>query len=222
MCALIILAAAAWAASDIDPAHKSAWSEGAGWLNWQHDCPAPGDGAIVNDTHLAVYVWAENAGWINLGDGDPGAPGGNEAQYANLDGSDFGVNIDAQTGELFGLAWGENIGWVNFAGGASAQPPNAARLDFEACRMRGFAWTENLGWINLDHALFFVALTAQACGASCPGDFDADGDIDQSDLGVLLANYGCIASCAGDADGDGDVDQSDLGLLLGVFGEVCD
>jgi len=34
-------------------------------------------------------------------------------RYANVDDSDFGVNIDPDTGELFGLAWGDNSGWVN-------------------------------------------------------------------------------------------------------------
>ena len=51
-----------------------------------------------------------------------------------------------------------------------------------------------------------------------PGDTDYDGDVDDSDLGALFANYsGPIDSAAGkrwadgDADGDGDVDDSDLG-----------
>lgn len=61
-------------------------------------------------------------------------------------------------------------------------------------------------------------------GAPCPGDFDQDGDVDQSDLGVLLADFGCTAgvgNCPGDIDGDGDTDQSDLGILLAAFGLPC-
>jgi len=58
--------------------------------------------------------------------------------------------------------------------------------------------------------------------APIPGDFDGDGDVDQSDLGVLLADYGCVSppepDCPGDIDGDGDTDQSDLGVLLANFG----
>lgn len=54
------------------------------------------------------------------------------------------------------------------------------------------------------------------------GDFTGDGCVDQSDLGVLLADYGCDGpDCAGDIDGDGDADQSDLGLLLGHYGDGC-
>ncbi|MBW7904396.1 MAG: hypothetical protein LC135_12315 [Phycisphaerae bacterium] len=57
---------------------------------------------------------------------------------------------------------------------------------------------------------------------ACPGDIDGDGDVDQADLGILLANYGQSVppGTSGDLDGDGDVDQSDLGVLLASFG--CD
>jgi hypothetical protein len=54
---------------------------------------------------------------------------------------------------------------------------------------------------------------------TCPGDLDDDGDTDQSDLGILLADWGCTGGeCAGDLDGDGDTDQSDLGILLADWG----
>jgi serine protease AprX len=52
----------------------------------------------------------------------------------------------------------------------------------------------------------------------CPGDLDGDGDTDQQDLGVLLADYGCTSDCAGDLDGDDDTDQQDLGILLADYG----
>ncbi len=61
-------------------------------------------------------------------------------------------------------------------------------------------------------------------GAPCPGDFDNDGDVDQADLGVLLADFGCTdgpGNCPGDIDGDGDTDQGDLGILLAGFGQPC-
>jgi outer membrane protein assembly factor BamB len=56
-----------------------------------------------------------------------------------------------------------------------------------------------------------------------PGDVDADGDVDQADLGALLAAYG---SCLGDAgfihgadfNEDECIDQSDLGALLANYG----
>ncbi|HUU94136.1 MAG TPA: right-handed parallel beta-helix repeat-containing protein, partial [Phycisphaerae bacterium] len=55
----------------------------------------------------------------------------------------------------------------------------------------------------------------------CTGDLDCDGDTDQSDLGILLADWGCTGGdCEGDLDGDGDTDHSDLGILLADWG--CD
>jgi hypothetical protein len=52
----------------------------------------------------------------------------------------------------------------------------------------------------------------------CAGDLDGDNDTDQSDLGILLADWGCTSSCTGDLDGDDDTDQSDLGILLADWG----
>ncbi|MCK4873713.1 MAG: FG-GAP repeat protein [Phycisphaerales bacterium] len=50
-------------------------------------------------------------------------------------------------------------------------------------------------------------------------DLNGNGEVDQSDLGILLGWYG--AGAGGDIDGDGDTDQSDLGMLLSAYGEVC-
>ena len=55
----------------------------------------------------------------------------------------------------------------------------------------------------------------------CVGDLDGDGDTDQSDLGILLADWGCddpVNGCAGDLNGDDKTDQSDLGILLADWG----
>ncbi len=54
--------------------------------------------------------------------------------------------------------------------------------------------------------------------AGCAGDLDGDGDTDQADLGILLADWGCTGGCVGDLDGDGDTDQGDLGVLLADWG----
>jgi hypothetical protein len=55
-----------------------------------------------------------------------------------------------------------------------------------------------------------------------PGDLDGDWCVDQSDLGILLADWGCTGGdCPGDCDGDGDTDQGDLGILLAHWGEGC-
>jgi photosystem II stability/assembly factor-like uncharacterized protein len=59
-----------------------------------------------------------------------------------------------------------------------------------------------------------------------PGDIDGDGDVDQADLGELLAAYGSSDGDPNwnpdaDLDGDGMVGQADLGILLADFGQSC-
>lgn len=94
-----------------------------------------------------------------------------------------------------------------------------AKLDGnENIYLAGEFYNVNSGVVDI-HVMRFAALAGHAPGA---GDLDGDGDVDQADLGILLANYGQSVppGTSGDLDGDGDVDQSDLGVLLASFG--CD
>jgi hypothetical protein len=55
-----------------------------------------------------------------------------------------------------------------------------------------------------------------------PGDLNGDCTVNQSDLGILLADWGCAgAGCPGDIDNDGTTGQSDLGILLANWGASC-
>ncbi|MBW7906273.1 MAG: hypothetical protein LC135_04670 [Phycisphaerae bacterium] len=66
-----------------------------------------------------------------------------------------------------------------------------------------------------------LEFTPQSCCApSCPGDVNGDGVVNQSDLGILLANFGqnVPPGTLGDLNGDGVVGQPDLGILLANFG----
>jgi uncharacterized membrane protein len=71
---------------------------------------------------------------------------------------------------------------------------------------------------------FLLTPVSRPC--ALPGDVDDDGDVDQSDLGALLAAYGCTGGtptlpCPADLNDDGDTDQSDLGTLLAHYGRAC-
>ncbi|MFG0251898.1 MAG: hypothetical protein ACF8NJ_03385 [Phycisphaerales bacterium JB038] len=206
--AALLLAASAIAESNIDSDHKFSWGENIGWMNWR-DANNGTDGAVIGGNYFWGHIWCENVGWICLGDGSP-ADG---LKYSNTDGSDYGVNMDFDTGELSGYAWGENIGWVNFST-TGALGADGARFDIPDSRLRGYAWAENVGWINLDDSEHYVA--SLVLPTDCDGDLDGDGDTDQADLGVLLASYNTDAG--GDLDGDGDTDQADLGILLADYG----
>jgi len=68
-----------------------------------------------------------------------------------------------------------------------------------------------------------IAGAAQlASGASyAVGDVDLDGNVDSTDLGVLLNNFADNSTldwCSGNLDADISVDSTDLGLLLNNFG----
>ncbi|MFO0839301.1 MAG: PQQ-dependent sugar dehydrogenase [Phycisphaerae bacterium] len=54
---------------------------------------------------------------------------------------------------------------------------------------------------------------------ACPGDVNADRQVDESDLGILLSAW--QTTNAGDLNGDGLTNESDLGILLGNWHGVC-
>jgi hypothetical protein len=56
---------------------------------------------------------------------------------------------------------------------------------------------------------------------ACSGDFDGDGDVDGTDLGIFNQEFGrddCDGDCLGDLDGDGDVDAADMEVFASEFG----
>jgi hypothetical protein len=67
--------------------HKYAWSDNAGYINFEN--------VIVGDGALSGYAWSANKGFIKF----------NPAQG--------GVFNDG-TGNLSGFAWGEGLGWIDF------------------------------------------------------------------------------------------------------------
>lgn len=206
-------AAAASAQSSVEPGRKHAWAENVGWTNWR-DANGANDGVIVGTDYLEGYIWGENIGWINVGDGTPA----NTVNYANVNGTDFGVNIDGDD-DLSGFGWGENVGWINFGWGAAGNLAGRARFDFGAGRFRGYIWGENIGWINLDDAVHFVAATV---GVPCANDTQChDSDVCTCDTCVAgSCDYSPIeygnTNCAGPAH------QANLDDILFVLVDFSD
>lgn len=118
-------------AENIDPVDKFAWSEIAGWLNFD----TSHSGVHVYSDHLEGFAWAENIGWIKLG----AYTGGSPHTYANTTSTDWGVNNDG-AGNLSGYAWSEVAGWINFTG-VTVNPSTGV--------FSGYAWGENIGFIHL-------------------------------------------------------------------------
>ena len=207
------------APTNIDPVHQYAWTENAGWTSWR-DAGDAAQGVRIGNRFLSGFVWAENVGFINLGNGAP-ADG---VQYANLDGSDAGVNLDPDTGDLFGLGWGENIGWINFDTRAALGPfAQQARFDIQENRLRGFAWAENLGWVNFDDLNYFVATIPPECPNTC-GDINGNGgEVNLLDFAAFAICFGKSASASQDCDcsdlnGDGTVNLFDFATFSFLFG----
>ncbi len=77
---------------------------------------------------------------------------------------------------------------------------------------------------NIDAGEYLLVDLRALAGESCASDANGDGNVDLSDLGIVLANFGVTSGAAhddGDFDGDGDVDLSDLGILLAAYGLPC-
>jgi hypothetical protein len=78
----------------------------------------------------------------------------------------------------------------------------------------GFPFGEQT--VELTYVRIIGDVDVTPIGSLVEGDLDGDGDVDLSDLGILLAAYG--VDDGGDLDGDGDTDLSDLGILLANYG----
>lgn len=201
-----------FAQSNIDPARKRAWCENLGWTNWRDaGQPTAAEGIVIRDTFLAGRVWSENAGWITLGNGYPA----NGLNYANFDASDFGVNV-APDGTLSGRGWSENTGWINFSAGASATPPQPARIDCTG-RLNGYAWLENAGWLSLATTGTgkYVALQPSAIPLRCDANLDGvKNGLDVQAFVSTLATGGANwrVNCAGDVEPTPDhvIDTGDI------------
>ncbi|MFN0137909.1 MAG: dockerin type I domain-containing protein [Phycisphaerae bacterium] len=82
---------------------------------------------------------------------------------------------------------------------------------------RTFSWTVVYGAND-------VRLRLDAIDECCPPDVSGDGNIDLTDLAILLSNFGLGSNATqpmGDLDFDGDVDLTDLAILLSLFGTAC-
>ena len=67
----------------------------------------------------------------------------------------------------------------------------------------------------------FASMKTRIDPAPIPGDLNADGHVNLTDLATLLTHFGTTSGehrADGDVDGDGDVDLSDLATLLTNFG----
>jgi hypothetical protein len=127
--------------------------------------------------------------------------------YVSNDNGDNWVVAEVVGPQTPGSAWYEHAFMVS----DFVTPTSQVKVRFEASDLSAGSVVE----AGIDA----FAVTRFECeDEGCVGDLDGDGDTDQADLGILLADWGCTSDCVGDLDGDGDTDQADLGILLADWG----
>jgi hypothetical protein len=127
--------------------------------------------------------------------------------------STIGLNVAGQAGQwLVTRCVYHDTGYGTFLAGQRISERPTARPDADHADRLGVR-DDAHGGVGMTRLGDFAQL----------GDINGDGDVDQSDLGVLLATYGLCAGdpgfdLAADLDGDGCVGQGDLGELLAHYG----
>jgi len=67
-----------------------------------------------------------------------------------------------------------------------------------------------------------VCCAASSGGSSTNADFNSDGEVNEFDYGIVIANFGeqgTPGEVIGDVNSDGEVDEFDYGILIARFGE---
>ncbi len=101
-----------------------------------------------SDDNFSGYAWSENFGWISF----------NCTNEGNCGDSDYGVDLDMESGDFSGYAWSENIGWIDFApdGPYPGAPAHGVKYEYEDTgdERRVTGWAKALvlgdkGWIKM-------------------------------------------------------------------------
>ncbi|RMF79377.1 MAG: hypothetical protein D6744_09200 [Planctomycetota bacterium] len=164
------------------------------------------DVSSLSDPHVDFWLWYSNA------------------QGASPNEDVFQVDISDDGGATWTPALTVGPAGVGTAGGWL--PYRLRVLDFVAAtsqvRLRFTASDLGAGSI-VEAAIDDVEIVDVACTTPtpCSGDVDGDGDVDLTDLAILLSDFDCTSGCVADVDGDGDVDLTDLAVLLSNFDATC-
>lgn len=124
---------------------------------------------------------------------------------------------------LFDFSIGRYSAYVNGSRIALSIFADPGVNQFTDADIAAMAAAADTGSQNLPGTAYFDNLRALDI-AAIPGDFDLDGDVDSTDLGIWKSAYHMSAN--GDADGDGDSDGNDFivwqrNLGLGLPGGVA-
>ena len=167
-----------------------------------NDCVFPG--VTVKDSLIDSDSWG--VGFKGMGDGRGAATGEprNTIDYSNL----------------FGNTGGATLGWVEQGTGTITSPaPEFYSTDINSPYYMYLA--PSCSSLITHGASDGGYMGARPVYAFTLGDFNKDGAVDVSDLGILATNYGTTSGMTwgdGDANDDGAVDAIDLDILATNYG----
>ena len=208
---------------------SQSWTAGTSWLGEGNNKagdfggggdPTPNPGTHTNDTNPnwmrfdfdAVYPIAHARIWNY--NGELPCRGMNQVvvEYSTTGGGDPSDwsrlgGPDAVQSFLEATGGDDYTGFILDFGGVEASSVMFTVLENTAF-VKNFCDSGNIG---LSEVRFYSG-TAIVCD---PGDADQDGDVDDDDLSLLLANWGGTVDCTkGEFSGAAPVDDDDLSLLL--------
>ncbi|MBI2042472.1 MAG: hypothetical protein HYT21_01880 [Candidatus Nealsonbacteria bacterium] len=128
--------------------------------------------------NVSGFAWSENIGWVSFNCTNTGSCGS----------SDYGVDINDESGEFSGHAWSENIGWVSFNRSETGAPPAQpyqdgglnyiAKANLDTGEVTGWARALSYGadwdgWVKLNDTSYGVSVNTSN------GDFSGYGWSDE-------------------------------------------
>ena len=110
-----------------------------------------------------------------------------------------------------------NDGYASYHG--NAQPTTSPTWILTApCGINTFTDLVDIGFPDNNWVVRIEGDAGCEDDPPCPGDFDGDGVVDGTDLGLLIGDWGPCKGCDADFNGDGEVRAADLGLFLSLWG----
>jgi len=167
----------------------------------------PGRLALDGET---LFIVDQVSGLVTVDVADPSAP--RVLASLPLDGLLTGVVVDGE-GRAYVPA---SLTGLHVVDVASPSQPSLLSTYAPPSGAQALALDGELAYVA-DTTIGLSVVDISSCVARDPADFDGDGAVGPTDLGVLLDAWGSAGSLA-DLDGDGVVGSPDLGLLLAAWG----
>lgn len=174
--------------------------------------------AVASD-NVYGWAWSSNFGWISLNCYNYY----NQILEDNCSVSDYGVNVDNETGNLEKYAWSSNFGWLAFdKAGPYPSAPNYSARAGEDGLLRGWAHAANLGsqgWIRFQGESCATSQNCSVSGTAPNYGLDNDATDGQSSICYNCNRYkkSCVSGTNPGKSCDSDSQCGEGGECRGKF-----